>query len=94
MTHAERRKKRQASAARGEAHVTWRKVSPFTGGPWSDGGWSGKGPDGIFLYAVPRQSGWEYGFNRDGTFESAGYGASAARAKSFAAALLNEGRQQ
>lgn len=44
-------------AARARTRVTWRRVSPDTGG-----GWSGLGPEGRLVFArLAEPHGWEYG---------------------------------
>jgi hypothetical protein len=82
---AEFRARREENRAR-EVKVTWRKVSPMTGG-----GWSALGRDGALGFVNPkRASGFEYGL-RDGRAKPVtGVALTLARAKRAVEQLLTE----
>lgn len=65
--------------------VTWRKVSPLTGG-----GWSGLGPNGALVFVQAAGRGFDYG-TRDGQVKTIkGSAPTLPRAKRAAASLLAE----
>lgn len=98
MRHAERRALRKAAEARGEVRVSWRRVSPLTGGNFAEGGWSGIGPLGVAqtVYVRPLPGdifGWEYGWNRNGALTALGVERTPNLAKHAAEELFKEGSE-